>query len=262
MDFDVLVRKFRVIKRVEVPRSEYSYDNAVNMIVDLNEQYNPSWIYCDRGAGEYQIERLQIIGDEKPHTGLKHKVKGWQFKNTIEVPNPITKTYTKEPLKPFMVNRLVNAFDRENILLSPFDEDLHKQLIDYEVERISASGIPVYSKNNDHFVDALGLSFLAFVLEFPELTNEIQNIEVTNKIAFVNRPLGAARLNAAFNEMQSQTNAETKAVLDYDPTELPGDRPRWVKVNPGYRSGASTNGTWGSRAGGATRSGNPGRKMW
>lgn len=44
--------KFQVIKRIEVPKSEYSYDAAVNLIVELNEQYNPSWIYCDRGSGE------------------------------------------------------------------------------------------------------------------------------------------------------------------------------------------------------------------
>jgi len=44
--------KFKVIKRVEVNRSEYSYDNAINTIVELNAIYNPSFIYCDAGAGE------------------------------------------------------------------------------------------------------------------------------------------------------------------------------------------------------------------
>ena len=40
------------MKRVEVPRAEYSYDNAINLIVELNDIYMPSFIYCDRGAGE------------------------------------------------------------------------------------------------------------------------------------------------------------------------------------------------------------------
>lgn len=52
LEYDLIRQKFKVIKRVEVPRSEYSYDTAVNMIVELNEQYNPAWIYCDSGAGE------------------------------------------------------------------------------------------------------------------------------------------------------------------------------------------------------------------
>lgn len=51
MDYDVIMKKFKVIKRIEVPRGEYSYDNAVNLIIELNEIYNPSWIYCDAGAG-------------------------------------------------------------------------------------------------------------------------------------------------------------------------------------------------------------------
>ncbi|MEG1494716.1 MAG: hypothetical protein RR406_00230 [Bacilli bacterium] len=47
--------KFKVFKRIEVPRSEYSYDAAVNLIIELNEIYNPSFIYCDAGSGEIQI---------------------------------------------------------------------------------------------------------------------------------------------------------------------------------------------------------------
>ena len=35
-----------------MPRSEYTYDNAVNKIVELNQIYNPSYIYVDRGSGE------------------------------------------------------------------------------------------------------------------------------------------------------------------------------------------------------------------
>ncbi len=55
LDYDIKLGKFKVFKRVEVPRSEYSYDAAINTIVELNEIYNPSWIYCDAGSGEIQI---------------------------------------------------------------------------------------------------------------------------------------------------------------------------------------------------------------
>ena len=76
LDFDPAFNKFKVFKRVEVPRSEYTYDNAVNKIVELNQIYNPSYIYVDRGSGEYQLERLHIIGEQNPKSGLKAKVKG------------------------------------------------------------------------------------------------------------------------------------------------------------------------------------------
>ena len=49
MDYDKRTKKFQVFKRFELPRSEYSYDNAINTIIALNEIYDPSWIYCDRG---------------------------------------------------------------------------------------------------------------------------------------------------------------------------------------------------------------------
>ena len=55
LEYDRQFSKFKVLKRVEVPRSEYSYDNAINKIVELNEIYNPSFIYCDAGSGEIQI---------------------------------------------------------------------------------------------------------------------------------------------------------------------------------------------------------------
>lgn len=98
LDYDTRLGKFKVFKRVEVPRSEYSYDAAINTIVELNEIYNPSWIYCDAGSGEYQIERLHIIGEENPHTGLKSKVKRWSFANKLDIMDPITKEFEKKPL--------------------------------------------------------------------------------------------------------------------------------------------------------------------
>ena len=55
LEYDNKFGKFKVLKRVEVPRSEYSYDNAIKTIVELNDIYNPSFIYCDAGSGEIQI---------------------------------------------------------------------------------------------------------------------------------------------------------------------------------------------------------------
>ena len=247
MDYDIIRNKFKVIKRVEVPRGEYSYDNAINTIIELNEIYDPSWIYCDRGAGEYQIERLHIYGDEHPTSCLKTKVKGFQFKNSLDIMDPITKQLDRKPMKPFMVNQLQIAFERENIMLSPFDEIMHKQLIDYEVEKIGANGNPVFTSVNEHYIDALGLSYLAMVLEFPELTNTIKEPETATRIKFVGKTLGADRMNRMFNEMQQSFNSEVSHVLNHD-DDLRGDRQSWVKVDSNYRSGASGGRGWGGRA--------------
>lgn len=259
LDYDIIRNKFKVIKRVEVPRGEYSFDNAVNLIIELNEIYQPSWIYADRGSGEYQIERLHIYGDEHPSTCLKTKVKGFQFANTLTIMDPVTKEMDKKPMKPFMVNQLQIAFERENIMLSPFDEIIHKQLIDYEVERISASGQPVFSSENEHFVDALGLAYLAMVLEFPDLAKTIKEPETATRIQFVNKALGADRMNKMFNQIQSSQNPEINRVLS-NTDDLRGDKQSWVKVDAGYRSGATSGYGWGSRAGSRGRGG--GRSSW
>lgn len=258
LEFDRHFGKFKVLKRVEVPRSEYSYDNAINKIVELNEIYNPSYIYCDAGSGEYQIERLHIIGDENPRTGLKAKVKRWSFSNKIEIMDPITKEMDKKPLKPFMVNQLQIAFERDMMILSPYDTILSKQLVDYEVEKIGANGNPVFTSENEHFVDALGLAYLAMVLEFKDLTGIIEEPESTSKFVVSNKQIGGMMAKI---ESEARMNADSRIVDFYQNTDfsdLPGDRPTMVKVDMDYRSSRYGGGSsWGSRTprgGGFTRS--------
>jgi replicative DNA helicase len=45
-------KRFRVVYRTEVPRGEFAYDNAVNKIIELNEIFDPNFIYVDAGSGE------------------------------------------------------------------------------------------------------------------------------------------------------------------------------------------------------------------
>lgn len=59
LEYDTRLDKFKVLKRYEMPKTEYSYDNAVNKIIELNAIYNPSWIYCDKGAGNIQSKYKQ-----------------------------------------------------------------------------------------------------------------------------------------------------------------------------------------------------------
>ena len=260
LDYDINAQKFRVMKRIEVPRSEYTLDNAVNWIIKVNEIYNPSWIFCDRGYGDYQLERLHIYGDEHPFSGLKNKVVGWQFKNTIEIMDPITKTITKEPMKPFMVNQLSLAFERDRMVLSPFDETLHKQLIDYVVDHVSQTGMPVYTSKEEHFVDALGLAYLAFVLKFPDITKGIKRIENSSRIEHSSAQLGSGRASAALKEISSTSTVNpwrNLTQIGKAPGERKGDYQQWVKVPMRGSSSRSSGGTWGSRGGGFL-----GRSMW
>ena len=256
LDYIPEKNKFKVIRRIEVPRAEYSFDKAVNMIIELNRIYDPKYIYCDRGSGEYQLEVLHKYGDNHPETGLKNKVKGFQFSQKIEVLDPIKRIPDMKPMKPFMVNQLQMAIERGQLILSPFDEVLHKQLVDYEVKKISANGQPVFTDVNEHFVDSLGLAFLAFALEFPDIAKTIEKVDFTSKVAGIENPIAAKALNAiqsikngfgaVSNPWKSQTNGSytaERAVEEH--TEI--DKPEWFRVKaPAYSRVRNSN--WGSRA--------------
>lgn len=262
LDFDVNTRCFKVIKRIEVPRGEYTLDNAVKWVIRVNAIYRPSWIFCDRGFGDYQLERLHIYGDEHPETNLRNKVVGYQFKENLEIMDPITREMRKEPMKQFMVNMLKLDFERDRIILSPFDEVLHKQLIDYEVDHISQSGMPVYTSKNEHFVDALGLAHLAFVLKFPDITAAIKPVKFTSKIEQSHVDLVNKNANLALREISNPSNPwkerNVPKQIGWGPNERKGDYQQWVHVPMARATKTSrSGGSWGNRSGSFG-----GRSMW
>ena len=255
LEFDTVLNRFKVLKRYEMPKAEYSYDNAVNKIIELNEIYNPSWIYCDRGSGEYQIERLHIYGEEHPESGLKQKVVGWSFSNKIKVIDPATGEEDNKAMKPFMVSQLQIAFERESIILSPYDEVLYKQLIDYEVDKIGQNGVPTFTSKNEHFVDALGLAYLAMVMEFKQLTGVMKDLDVEFKMEI-------SSVNITENSMLKSGNTSSKPMKpevkefweNTDFTELRGERQVWVKTdfsdfNSSEYSNYSNNSVWSRNTG-------------
>jgi replicative DNA helicase len=254
LDFDVKKRCFKVIKRVEVPRAQYSLDNAVNWIIKLNQIYRPSWIFCDRGFGDYQIERLHIYGESHPSSGLDKKVVGYQFKESLDIIDPITKEKRREPMKQFMVNQLKLTIERDRLILCPFDETLHKQLIDYSVDRISQSGMPVYTSKDEHFVDALGLAHLAFVLNFPDITQAIKKIKNSNRIEHSSADILNRGANAALRSLSTSDPWKNRPELKQagkGPGERRGDYQKWVHVPmKGGTSSSRPGGNWGRRAGG------------
>lgn len=171
----------------------------------------------------------------------------------MDVIDPVTKTKVKEPMKPFMVNQLTIAFERERMMLSPYDEKLHKQLVDYEVVRIGQNG-PVYSDEDEHFVDALGLAYLAFVLEFPNLVETIKEIEYTSKIEHSSRQLGGEQAARMFRHMQfGDVSRQNLGAPSPNMDDLKGDRPSHIKLPLGYKASSYGRSNWGSRGTSSSR---------
>ena len=221
-----------ILKAYSVPRSEYSYDVAVKTIIELNEIYKPAMIYCDRGAGEYQIEALCVYGKDHPETRLHEKVKGFQFSQKIDIQNPVTGEITKEPLKPFMITQLQIAFERNQLIISKYDEKLYKQLIDYEVVKHAQNGNPIFTDVNEHFIDALGLAYLAMTLTFKELTGVMRETEMANKVITSARHLisNEKALNS-INRSQEIRPEIQQFYENYQKDEHPDEQQRWVKTD-------------------------------
>lgn len=233
LDYDIKKQVFWVMKAHMVPQGEYSYSHAMDTIIRMNKIYDPKWIFMDKGAGEVQLEQLHLYGEQHPASGLKNKLIGWQFAQKIKVPDPVMRTYSEQPMKPFMVNSLVKAFEEDRIILSPFDDRIHKQLVDYTIERITPSGVPVYTSKNEHFVDALGLAFLAFVLKFPNIAKHIKKIESSPLIikeasnAVLNR--GEREIRSIETTKNPWGNQKQVKQIGKEPGERAGEYQQWVK---------------------------------
>lgn len=174
LEFDREKRKFKVILREEIPRSEFTLSEGVNKIIRLNEYFRPAHIYVDKGFGEYQVETLHLYGSEHPETGLAKKVRGVSFGESHEVQDPITKELKMTPIKPFMINQVVYFLEQDILSLNDNDELIWRQMENYQVVRITTTGQPVFSDVDEHTIDALALAVLAFQIEMPDLANIIR----------------------------------------------------------------------------------------
>ena len=169
---------FKILFRMEVPRTEFTYTIAVNKIIELNDQYNFDYISVDRGYGETQIEILHRYGMENPETELYDKVVGFQFGQKLEVRDPYTGKKDKKHLKPFMVNNSVVLFERQKIILNPNDKKMLSQLEAYRVMSRSTTGMPIYSDGEEHIVDAMNLAFLIFEQKYGALLKRIISTKI------------------------------------------------------------------------------------
>lgn len=106
------------------------------------------------------------------------KVVGYQFSEKLEVRDPHTGKKDKKHLKPFMVNNSVNVFEKKKIVLNPEDDILKEQLGSYVVKSISQTGMPTYTDDNEHAVDALNLCLLIFEQKYGDLMKRVVSTRI------------------------------------------------------------------------------------
>jgi len=205
--------RFRVINRIEIPRGQYTYDNAVKKLKELDKIYEPFAIYVDKGAGDYQSEVLRLsLGD---------KVRAVAFGSSEIVHDPISRTLDKKPLKAFMVNITTFLLDRGQLRIPSKDVDdtINRQMTKYQVKRIAPkTGEPTFSNEDEHALDALMLTLYAFNTVFPDLAKAVQTKDVARQFTTIKREF-VDPLKAVF---ENNTFANTSKAEEWDE---PGPRP-------------------------------------
>ena len=242
-------------ERVEIPSTEFTFDNAVNKIVELYSYWQPEKIYLDRGYGEYQVETL------KKRIGSTI-VKGVAFNESIEVIDPSDRTMDKKMAKHFMVNQTAILLERDQITISQDDKELHKQLLNYRVVKKSSSGKPVYTSENEHALDALMLNILCYTVEFPEIAKILEKRRFAQTIAKVDKNLNNNKEEDIFKGKFKNFNHIKDDDLKGEP-EYVKEMMTLKKVNSGSQRsrGGRNSMSWSSR-GRRRKTRSPGRSSF
>ena len=193
---------FKILFREEIARSEFTYVNAMNKIIELNKEYKFDWIAIDRGYGETQLELLHKYGENNPESGLADKVVGYQFSQKIEVTDPYTRKKDQKHMKPFMVNNSVNIFEKKKMILDPADKYVITELEEYRVQSISAAGLPTYTSENEHALDAMNLALLIFAQKYDNLLKKVYS----SKVAFIENVLDNRSLGVESREIKAEND--------------------------------------------------------
>ena len=207
---------FKTVAKKVITQEEFTQVRSCEEIIELNEKWNPEYIYVDQGYGHTQIEMLRKYGIENPLTGLANKVKGIYFGDKMEIRDPVSKQMTKKHMKPFMVNLAARRMEDGQIIF-PDSEDIKNGLVgqirDYTVIRTTALGQPVYSDENDHAIAAWMLSILAATMEFSDINkqNRTASISIAGK----------------FGEKVSSDYQLSRGKIDSEKRERLAVSPRW-----------------------------------
>lgn len=183
LGFDPRRSVFVVVDRHTVSREGWTQTLAMNKVVELNRIWRPICVYIDSGFGGTQWEMLRKFGYDSladpskgpahPDAKLREIVKKYEFGSSIEVYDLFTKQPIKKPAKSFLVESTVRRFEAGDIKFPETDDVLEAQLLGYVVDRVTATGVPVYKANDescgDHVLDALMCAVIGVTMEVSPL---------------------------------------------------------------------------------------------
>jgi replicative DNA helicase len=182
--------QFRLMKKVIIPKGEFTQTLAVESIINLHSQWNFAGMYVDAGYGDTQVEMLKKYGLSNPGSKIVHRLKSFEMQKMIEIRDPQTGSIVKKNTKPFLVNRLAETLDDGRLVL-PASEDtrvyredmqmgLVQQMRNFKIEGYSVLGAPKYSQGQEHTLTALMIAVGGYLLDHSDL----RQVRHLNEVAF------------------------------------------------------------------------------
>ena len=175
LEWSYFSKKLRVFRRISVSGNPFVQHKAVEAIIACYQAYNPVFIYVDQGFGEAQVEIMLKWAQTNNDRTLPKILKACNFSGTIEIQDPMGPDKVKKRFKNYMVSTSQRYMEHMEMVMPMEDDEetlLVGQMRQYSVEKTSANGEHVYSKGNDHKLDALMLAILGFDYNFGLLTGK------------------------------------------------------------------------------------------
>jgi replicative DNA helicase len=188
--YNTVKNYFKVVAKATVQKVGWTQTAAIEKMIEMNRVWQPDYFYVDAGYGAMQVEVIKKFGLDAKYSKSEWaevdaklaNVVGINFSSKVEIKDPLTGEPIKKPMKPYLVNNAVRRFEQGIVHFSVYDETMFKQLIGYQISKVTASGQEVYEKgpDGDHDLDGLMLSLLAFQME----TSEFIKTTYNNQISF------------------------------------------------------------------------------
>lgn len=164
---------YAVLDKVISQEEEFTQTAAMRDILVMYDKWKPDFIYMDAGFGQSQFETLRLEAGRRKDLKLLNCMKSIAMQSNFEVRDPINKKQIKKQAKALMVDICVQRAEAD-MFIFPEAENLKGQLMDqireFVVERITSTGIPVYSQGEDHQLIAWMLAIFGITIEFSDIS--------------------------------------------------------------------------------------------
>jgi len=210
---------WRMFRAFKLDSLEYTNVAAIDDILGWCKKIPLDYACFDQGHGYTNYELLRIAIQQgrtatgKNVRGLEHLLENMQavsFAAPYEIIDPITSMTRKSKTKNVLVRNAVKQFENLNIIIPAVNKDkkpiennklaLIGQLRDYVVERIGESG-EVYSKGNDHRLDAFMLALHGYLLN----KDLLMHWAVATKSEIVPNTISPAAMTAAMHSAKAKS---------------------------------------------------------